>query len=161
MSSWARTVDGASYPRWGARGGETGRHWSASDPPRGAVSLSTGAASFDRESCPHEGGLAAQGGSSPGTAATERRRAWQQAEREQGRDDDGVRCDRSGFSFAAMCGVDKGGRWRHTWDCRPVGTAGDRSGNGGRRSGHGLAHWRSLATRGGPQASSTWGWAAQ
>jgi hypothetical protein len=34
---------------------------------------------------------AAQGGSSPGTAAVEWRRAWQQAEHEQGRDDDGVK----------------------------------------------------------------------
>jgi hypothetical protein len=62
----------------------------------------------------HEGGLAAQGGSSLGTVAVEQCREWKQAEREQGRDNDGARCDRSGFSFAAKCGADKAGQWRRT-----------------------------------------------
>jgi hypothetical protein len=128
-------VDGASDPRWGAPGGESGRRRSASDPPRGAVALPAGAASFDRDSWPHDGGLASQGGSSPGTAAVERCRVWQQTEREQGRDDDGAKRDRSGFSFAVKCGGDKGGRWRRTWDCRPVGTLGVRSANDGRHGG--------------------------
>jgi hypothetical protein len=51
---------------------------------------------------------------------------------------------------------DKGGRWRRTWDCRPIKTMGDRSANDGWRGGHGLARWRSLATPGGPRAGSTW-----
>jgi hypothetical protein len=104
-------VDGASYPRWGACGEESRRHRSASDPPHGAAALPAGAASFDGESWPHEGGLVAQGRSSPGTAAAEWHRAWQQVERKQGRDDDGARRDESGFSFVAKCRGDKGGRW--------------------------------------------------
>jgi hypothetical protein len=76
----------------------------------------------------------------------ERRRVWQQAEREQSRDDDGVKRDGSGFSFAMKCGGDKGGRWRRTWDCWPVRTTGDRSANDGRGDNHGLARWISLAT---------------
>jgi hypothetical protein len=70
-------VDGVSYPRRGTHGGENGWHRSASDPPRGAAALPAGAASFDRESWPHEGSLVAQGGSSPGTVASKRSRAWQ------------------------------------------------------------------------------------
>jgi hypothetical protein len=69
-------VVGASYPRRGTRGGESGWRRSALDPPRGAAALPMGAASFDGDSSPHEGGLAAQGGSSPGTAVAERRRLW-------------------------------------------------------------------------------------
>jgi hypothetical protein len=57
--------------------------------------------------------------------------------------------------------ADKGDLRRRTWDCRPVGTAGDRSGNSGRCGGHNLGRWRSLATPGGPWCGSTWGWAAQ
>jgi hypothetical protein len=130
-------VDGASYPRQGTRGGESRWHRSASDPPRGVVALPTGVASFDGDYWPHEGGLVAQGGSLPGTAVAERRKVWQQVEREQGRDDDGAKSDGSGFSFAAKCGGVKGGRWWCTWDCRPVGTVGDRSANDGRRGGYG------------------------
>jgi hypothetical protein len=63
----------ASCPRW---------RRSALEPPRGAAALPMGAASFDGDSWPHEGGLAAQGGRSPGTAAVERRRVSQRAERE-------------------------------------------------------------------------------
>jgi hypothetical protein len=107
----------------GARGGESGRCRSASNPPRGAVALPASASLFDGDSWPHKGGLVTQGGSSPGTAAVERRRVWQQAERKQGRDDDGAKHDGSGFSFAVKCGGDKGGRWWRTRDCRPVRTA--------------------------------------
>jgi hypothetical protein len=68
----------------GCRGGESRRHRSASVPPRGAMALPAGAASFDEDSWPHEGDLVAQGGSSPGTVAVERRIVLQQAEHEQG-----------------------------------------------------------------------------
>jgi hypothetical protein len=72
----------ASCPRWGTCGREIGCRRSALEPPRGAAALPMGAASFDGDSWPHEGGLAAQGGRSPGTAAVERRRVWRRAERE-------------------------------------------------------------------------------
>jgi hypothetical protein len=49
------TVDGASYPRRGTHGGESGRRRSALDLPRGAAALPAGAASFDGDSWPHEG----------------------------------------------------------------------------------------------------------
>jgi hypothetical protein len=84
MSSRAWTVDGASSSRWGTRGGESEQRRLASDPPRGTAALPAGAALFDGDSWPHEGGLVAQGGSSLGTAAVERRSVCQQAEREQG-----------------------------------------------------------------------------
>jgi hypothetical protein len=62
--------------------GESGRRRPASGPPGGAAALPAGAASFDGDSWPHEGGLVAQGGSSPETVAAERRIVWRQAERE-------------------------------------------------------------------------------
>jgi hypothetical protein len=137
LSSWKKNRGGRQQevgcPQQGARGGGSGQCRLALNPPRDALALAVGAALIDRDAWLHEGGMAAQGGNSPGKAAVERHGVWWQAERKQGRDNDGAKCDGSGFSFATKCGGDQGGLWRRTWDSRPVGTTGDRSANGGRR----------------------------